>query len=69
MHEDSAPSGEGRHHHHLFGNHREEGGAPLEEAAEHAGFDLGADIARPLPERGGEDFDIERDIGIDNEPR
>ncbi|MFF4211850.1 hypothetical protein ACFYZE_21350 [Streptomyces sp. NPDC001796] len=40
----------------------------LERAAEDAGFDLGADMAHPTVGHGAVGYDVEADLGLDNEP-
>lgn len=66
---DAEPAGEKRHHlSDLIGGRHEREDRPLAEAAEHAGFDLGTDLAQPVPEPGGDDFDVDKDIGIDHRP-
>ena len=40
----------------------------LHQAAEHAGFDLGADVAHPQSGHEAAGFDVDLDILRDNEP-
>ncbi|MFF3905761.1 hypothetical protein ACFYZJ_07055 [Streptomyces sp. NPDC001848] len=40
----------------------------LERAAEDAGFDLGADMAHPTVGPAAVGYDVEADLGLDNEP-
>jgi hypothetical protein len=40
----------------------------LERAAEGAGFDLAADVAHPTAGHGAVGYDVETDLGLDNEP-
>jgi hypothetical protein len=40
----------------------------LASAAQHAGYDLGADIAHPVLGHAVAGYDLDTDIGIDNEP-
>ncbi|GAB3883989.1 hypothetical protein GCM10029964_044300 [Kibdelosporangium lantanae] len=40
----------------------------LDQAEEHAGFDLGADVALPLPQAHEPGFDIQRDTGTVEQP-
>jgi len=42
--------------------------AELAETADNADYDIGTDIARPLPRHGPTSYDLDTDIGIDNEP-
>ncbi|QRP49318.1 hypothetical protein [Amycolatopsis sp. FDAARGOS 1241] len=53
-----------RHHH----RHQPDERAGLAEAAEHAGFDLGTDVAQPVAGHEHTAFDAETDLGVDGEP-
>jgi hypothetical protein len=53
-------------HHDRAVQHRQED--DLARAADQAGFDLGADIGHPTPQHRAASFDIDGDIGIENEP-
>ncbi|MEW2499849.1 MULTISPECIES: hypothetical protein [unclassified Amycolatopsis] len=53
-----------RHHH----RHESDENDGLAEAARHAGFDLGTDIAQPVAGHDHNAFDAEVDLGVDGEP-
>ncbi|WP_327365431.1 hypothetical protein [Streptomyces sp. NBC_01217] len=53
-------------HHEQAARRREE--KALVEAAEGAAFDLGTDIAHPTAEHNSVGYDIEADLGFDEEP-
>ncbi|WP_405984197.1 hypothetical protein [Streptomyces sp. NBC_00872] len=53
-------------HHEQAARRREE--EVLAEAAETAAFDLGADIAHPMAGHQPVGYDVEADLGIDEEP-
>ncbi|MGW1160178.1 hypothetical protein ACWD5Q_28590 [Streptomyces sp. NPDC002513] len=76
---DEADAHEDHHHHGVRGlvermgeHHREavqrREDEELARAAESAGFDLGADIALPTPGGAAVGYDVEADVGLDNEP-
>lgn len=48
------------HHRHTEQDREEE---ELSEAADEAGFDLGADLAHPTPRPAAESYDIDADLG------
>lgn len=52
-----------RHH-----RHKSDDSTGLAEAAEHAGFDLGTDLAQPVPTHEHNTFEAEVDLGVDGEP-
>lgn len=54
-------------HHERAVHRREE--AELADAGAHAGFDLGADIARPGPTGDPAGFDADTDLGVDRDCR
>ncbi|MFC0554329.1 hypothetical protein ACFFHJ_25885 [Planotetraspora thailandica] len=53
------------HHERAVRRHEEEA---LAEAAERAGFDLGTDIGHPTAQQTPAGYDVETDLGVDNEP-